>query len=70
MNEDYLDKWEERAKINYDSTRNRKIANMREAMSKEKNIWKDNHKAFVYGFLLASIMYFIAGCMIIGVYFT
>jgi len=30
---------------------------------------KDNHKAFVYGFILASVMHFIAGCMIIGIYF-
>ena len=29
---------------------------------------KDNHKAFLYGFILASVMYFIAGCMIVGIY--
>jgi len=29
---------------------------------------KDNHKAFLYGFILASILHFIGFCMIVGIY--
>tara|TARA_Y100001937_G_scaffold3528_1_gene4754 strand:+ start:39 stop:263 length:225 start_codon:yes stop_codon:yes gene_type:complete len=73
MSKDFFDQWIERAKQYteiIDKQRNNpwQNKNKRETI-KMKNTWKDNHKAFVYGFILASIMYFIAGCMIIGVYF-
>ena len=73
MSKDFFDQWIERAKhyteiIEQQRNNPRQNKNKRETI-KMKNTWKGNHKAFVYGFILASIMYFIAGCMIIGIYF-
>ena len=46
------------------------IAERYDKLTKTKKMMKNNHKSFVYGFLLATIMCWIASCIIIGVYFN